>query len=278
MKALTINIHSHFDKMDRISFEQNINTIAEYITRHPLDVIAIQECSQTLDEKEIEGTSLGSFVSYEDGVTIKADNYAYLIVQALSDLGQNYNWTWTGAKIGYDRFDEGLAILTRHEILDQETAYISKSTDYSNWKVRKVVGICIEIDGEKNWFYSTHMGWWKDEEERFVDQMNKLQVLISNKEANVFLMGDFNSQSDLRGEGYDYVKSLGWHDTYERAGKKDAGITVPGTIDGWTDVSQGMRIDYIFSKNPVDVKKSEVIFNGKKKSVISDHFGVLVTL
>ena len=92
-------------------------------------------------------------------------------------------------------------------------------------------------------------------------------------------MGDFNSQADVRGEGYDYVKSLGWIDTYEIAEKRDDGITVPGTIDGWEDGENvGMRIDYIWSRKKVHVVSSQVVFSGEKEPVISDHFGVKIEI
>ena len=122
------------------------------------------------------------------------------------------------------------------------------------------------------------MGWWKDEEEPFISQMNCLQKKLMEKEENVFLLGDFNSQANIHGEGYDYVKELGWQDTYLLARKKDDGITVPGTIDGWKEIDEGMRIDYIFSKESMEVLSSQVVFNGKEDVVISDHFGVMIQI
>ena len=48
-------------------------------------------------------------------------------------------------------------------------------------------------------------------------------------------MGDFNSQDDVRGEGYDLVLKSGWKDTYLLAEEKDDGITVAEEIDGWRE-------------------------------------------
>ena len=197
-------------------------------------------------------------------------------------MGESYCWSFTGAKIGYDRFDEGLAIFSRHEVKAAEAFYFSNQTDYHNWKSRKAIGFCVPINGVDHWFYAVHMGWWKDDEEPFAEQMDRLhkRVLshVQNKKERVFLMGDFNSQANIRGEGYDYVRKLGWQDSYVAAEQKDSGITVPGTIDGWTDVESGMRIDYIFSNEAVQVQSSRVVFNGISEPVISDHFGVMAEI
>lgn len=65
-------------------------------------------------------------------------------------------------------------------------------------------------------------------------------------------MGDFNSPSEIRNQGYDLIKSDGWYDTYSISEEKDNGFTVKGSIDGWKTFSEdykqvhdGMRIDHI---------------------------------
>lgn len=275
MKIMTLNVHSHFDKMTTYQFENALEQLTEIIALTSLDIVALQECSQTCGEEALEGTLPGSFIPVGND-QIRKDNFACLLAKRLEEKGLTYFWSWTGAKIGYDRFDEGLAILSKHPVIDQDAFYYSGKADYHNWKSRKTIGLCTKIDGIDTWFYSVHMGWWKDDEEPFVPQMDRLQKVMDKKTGNVFLLGDFNSQADIRGEGYDYVKSLGWQDTYLLAKEKDCGVTVPGVIDGWTDVANGMRIDYIFAKKPVEVLSSRVVFNGGKEPVISDHFGVMI--
>lgn len=80
-------------------------------------------------------------------------------------------------------------------------------------------------------------------------------------------MGDFNSPSEIRNQGYDLIKSDGWYDTYSISEEKDNGFTVKGSIDGWKTFSEdykqvhdGMRIDHIWCCNQVNVKSSRVIF------------------
>ena len=58
-----------------------------------------------------------------------------------------------------------------------------------------------------------HLGWWKDEVEPFAAQWETLSRAAGTKKT-AFLLGDFNSEADVRGEGYDLVLRSGWQDTY----------------------------------------------------------------
>ena len=96
-------------------------------------------------------------------------------------------------------------------------------------------------------------------------------------------MGDFNSQADIRGEGYDLVAGSGWKDTFVCAEEKDEGVTAEGAIDGWKDKDArggkkqtGMRIDYIWCNKNVPVRRSQVVCNGVNYPKVSDHYGVLI--
>ncbi len=55
-------------------------------------------------------------------------------------------------------------------------------------------------------------------------------------------------------------------------------MTVEKAIDGWQGHSQEKRLDYIFLNQAQRVLSSQVIFNSKKKPIVSDHFGVEVEL
>ena len=98
-------------------------------------------------------------------------------------------------------------------------------------------------------------------------------------------MGDFNSPDNVRNQGYDLVTESGWQDSFKAAETKDEGFTVEKEIDGWRDSDTGkteqktgrMRLDYIFSSKKREILTSEVICNGKKYPVVSDHCGVMIT-
>jgi len=145
--------------------------------------------------------------------------------------------------------------------------------------VLQVLG--ARLEGLDDWFYSVHMGWWDDPEEPFQAQWQQLNHTLRQKRAAgpVWLLGDFNSPAEMRGEGYDLMRKDGWLDTFLLAGKKDSGITVSGRIAGWTHrnlPAEGARVDHILCHFPCRVLSSKVIFNGEREAVVSDHFGVMV--
>ena len=161
-------------------------------------------------------------------VLLKADNHAAAVARMLEEAGCAYHWSWLPAKIGYDRYDEGMAVFSRAPITAAENLLLSQINDYNNWKTRRALGICA---GDV-WYYTVHLGWWKDEEEPFADQWNILAAAAGAKPL-AFLLGDFNSEADVRGEGYDLILRSGWQDTYRLARQRDDGYTVVQAIDGW---------------------------------------------
>ena len=125
-----------------------------------------------------------------------------------------------------------------------------------------------------------HLGWWKDEVEPFALQWETLSRAAGAKKT-AFLLGDFNSEADVRGEGYDLVLRSGWQDTYRLAQERDEGYTVVQAIDGWRDAPDAeakKRIDQIWCSKAVPVKSSRVVFNGLREPQVSDHAGVLIEL
>ncbi|MBD8069916.1 endonuclease/exonuclease/phosphatase family protein [Bacillus sp. PS06] len=261
MKLLTLNCHSWIEENQL----GKIKILAEEIKAKSYDVITLQEVNQSIDAESVDGL-------------IKKDNFALVLLEELQKLGvTDYQMTWDYSHIGYDVYEEGVALLTKHPIEEKHSFFVSHSEDTENYKTRKISGITIRFQHELLTFYSCHTGWWEDEEEPFKEQFDRLYQ-VAAKDGTFFLMGDFNNAAHIRGEGYDYVLSKGLYDTYHLAKKTDDGTTVAGKIAGWDKNKQGLRIDYIFSSIPVEVKESCVIFNGKNKPVISDHFGVEVTL
>ena len=51
-----------------------------------------------------------------------------------------------------------------------------------------------------------------------------------------------------------------------------------GKIAGWDENKQDLRIDLILASCPFNVTSSNVVFNGNNREVVSDHYGVEVTL
>ncbi len=261
MRLLTLNCHS-WQEEDQI---EKIRYLAETISQGGYDVVALQEVSQHKDSEII----------YDN---IREDNFAHLLVEELRKLGSNYNFIWDFSHYGYDVWEEGVALLSKHSIEDIESFYISNSDSIHNWKSRKIVGGRVEVEEESIAFYTCHTGWWSDEDEPFEHQGRELHKRLRDLNTRAFFMGDFNNDARVRGEGYDFLVQKKFIDTFTLAKSKDEGHTVLGDIAGWEGDSSHKRLDMIFTNRITDVKSSRVIFNGENKEIISDHFGVEVTL
>lgn len=294
MKLLTLNTHS----LAEPDWENKLKKFAKLIVRERPEVFALQEVNQTQSQAIAEGVEETGFFPCSPapggdgaegggpeqrqercGTWIRKDNYALLLAGRLKEMGAFYHWTWVPAKLGYDIYEEGLALFSSAPIQRARQCFISQGREFSNWKTRKMLG--IQVGG--NWYYSVHMGWWEDEEEPFASQWDRAVQWI--RETNqpgrpdleeIWVMGDFNSPAGKPNEGWDYVKASGWWDTYELAEQKDGGTTVPGRIDGWKDPDlKGIRIDYIWCSRKERITSSQVICNGSRDPVVSDHYGVM---
>lgn len=261
MKLLTLNCHSWQEK-DQLN---KIKILAQTIKEKSYDVIALQEVSQKIISKKVDGD-------------VKKDNYVQVLLQELKQIGvEEYTYAWGFSHIGFVYYEEGLAILTRHKIAETSSFFVSRSTNTLNFKTRKIVGVKIHYHGRPISFYSCHLGWWGDDKEPYTKQVDELLAHAPNDHL-FFLMGDFNNDAANKDEGYDYLRNKDLHDTYQLAEQKDSGITVSGKIAGWSKNKEGIRIDYIFSSHKVKVLRSSVIFNYVNKPVISDHYGVEVEI
>lgn len=348
MKILSMNVHSLIETEE----EKKLLQFADMVAAEQPDLIGLQEVSQT------RSAAAGCPASVPEGYTacrgregehrspvlLRRDNYALRLAARLRELKSPYYWTWIPVKLGYGKYDEGLALFSRTQILDTDRFFISRSQDYENWKTREILGIRTQPEGYAPvWAYTVHMGWWDDEEEPFKTQWEQVEKGLKAGRAGegvktspragriatgpgpgpeakagshlVWLMGDFNSPAQVRGEGYDLIAGWGWKDTYHLAEEKDSGITVEGVIDGWRDKLAkdqdlagrdgadekgadekgtdekgpngerpgeggvpGMRIDHIWCSKKVEICRSEVVCNGRRYPKVSDHNGVMVTL
>ena len=291
MKLITLNTHS----LAEPDYERKLTAFAGVVKNELPDIMAFQEVNQTISRPGIKVSKNLGYVPCRDNETpVREDNHALALARMLKENGCDYYWTWAPAKVGYDIYEEGLAVFSRRPVEETRQFFISRSHDFHNWKTRKMVG--IRVNGM--WFYSVHMGWWEDQEEPFASQWDKAAEEMgayTSPGERVWVMGDFNSPAGIPEEGWEYVRSSGWKDTYDLAKEKDSGITVGRIIDGWrerlertagsgeeagtsgADRMPGMRIDYIWCNGEADIDKSEIICNGINYEVVSDHYGVMIT-
>ncbi|GIM29232.1 endonuclease [Clostridium polyendosporum] len=261
MKFLTLNCHSWLEDNQ----EEKIKIIAKTIKEKNYDVIALQEVNQHIEGNLVCGK-------------VNDRNFALVLLNELKQLGcSEYKMLWDYSHIAYGIYEEGISIITKHQIEEGHSFFVSRSKDKAFWKCRKVLGASIKINEEIIDFYSCHLGWWQDDEESFTEQVDKL-LNDTKKDRLTFLMGDFNNNAFVRNEGYDYLIKKGMYDTFSIARERDCGVTVKGKIAGWDLNENDLRIDLILANQKVDVKYSKVIFNNINEPIVSDHYGVEVEI
>ena len=260
MKVLTLNCHAWQEENQL----QKIKHLAEVIKEKNYDVIALQEVMQLVDPSDDE--------------KVKKDNYAVVLLHELMKLGvTDYQFVWDFAHIGFDIYEEGLAVLTRLPIKKADSFVITNQDDIHNFRTRRVVGVEVMNGDQPMSIYSCHLGWYHDEEEPFKNQVDRLVAKLPQNQL-ALVMGVFNNDANIRNEGYDYLLSKGLVDTYTLAEEKDSGMTVVGKIDGWSNNKKDLRIDLVLANQNIKVKSSHVIFNGQHKEIVSDQFGIEVEL
>lgn len=276
MKLLTFNAHS----LQGEAPERDLERFAALLAEERPDLIALQEVNQLRAAAPMDAAGREGYVPLPSGIPLRRGNYAGEAARLLRAAGVPCSWTWLPIKLGYEKYDEGLALLSLSApIAGTDTLLVSARDDYADWRTRKILG--VRLEGREDWFYSVHLGWWGDEDP-FAAQWARLEAGVAEKRARgpVWLLGDFNSPAHVRGQGYDLAAGSGWRDTFQLAAGRDGGGTVRGAIDGWRErleerVPEEMRIDYIWCSQTRDVARSQVVFDGGKYPVVSDHFGVL---
>ena len=264
MKILTLNAHSLSEENQALKTKQT----AEFIINSRIDVIFLQEVCQTIYEEPEESNQY-----YKGTENLRKDNYALALSECLKDLNSIYYWTWLPIKLGFGKFEEGVAVFSKKEIRETEFFTITREQDFMNWRKRAALG----IRNDDGWFCTTHMGWWADEQEPFMEQLERLNTPLLCKEGRIFLGGDFNAPDFIEDESYAHLISSGWLDTRELAKEKNGRYSAEGNIIGCQDSTlQKMRIDYIFVNEKIPVRSSSIVFDGRNSPVVSDHYGVMI--
>lgn len=255
LKLLTLNIHGWLEEDQLAKFER----IADYIYDNEIDIVALQEVNQHKESNILGGV-------------VRTDNPSEIICGFLREKGREYKYVWDWSHYGYDVYEEGVSILTRHDIVSSESRYVSQSKEKDNWKSRNIIKGIVKVEEREINVFSCHMGWYGDEADPFEAQMERLNEFMQESEGPVLAMGDFNNP-DIS-DGYKLIKSYGIKDLY-REGSKAAGNTIFGSIAGWEENDEGFRIDYIFGLGDMKGIEGEVVF---EEEPVSDHSGVYVQI
>ncbi|MGB2079679.1 MAG: exodeoxyribonuclease III, partial [Vibrio sp.] len=126
MKVLTLNTHSWQEENQL----EKLETLTHAILEQDFDVIALQEVNQHQSSALIHEP-------IPSNTGIKQGNYAYLLQKKLARLGAKYHLCWDYVHQSYDVYEEGLAFLTKAEILSHQTIDLSPDYDETFWKHRR---------------------------------------------------------------------------------------------------------------------------------------------
>lgn len=271
-KLLTLNTHSWVEE----NSQEKLMILAQTIAKEKYSAIALQEVNQSQESEIVPSDSklLEGYIPSNQLPPIKTDNFALALVSELKKLGLSYFWSWAPAHMGYYTYEEGLAILSLEPIDELETSFVCNVKSFDGFG-RSTIG----IRRDDTWFYSVHFTRWEENLDSFEYQWGEFSNLIDkHKDKKIYVMGDFNCPAHIEGKGYALMlKNEVFKDTYLLAEEKIGSNTTPGVIDGWRDTGEtSMRIDYIITNHTPKVICSEVIFDGNKYPVVSDHFGVAI--
>lgn len=240
MKILSLNLHC-FKEDNRI---EKLNKIAQFILENDIDICLFQEAAQEMSEKLIKDN-------------IKYGNNAYHIANIL-----NYNIVFHPIKIGFLTLEEGLAVISKHDITNVSYKTISNTHDFSTWHKRDYLK--VTINGYT--FYNVHLGW-DVEGEVGMEQISRL-LNDSTKEMNtVFLCGDFNYADDSN--EINYIKQY-YYSTSDLCNLNSIdNPTFHFSLDNPTQKYNQM-IDFIFVNEKIKINHFDIVFNDKS-SYVSDH-------
>lgn len=274
MKVLTLNTHSWVEDKP----EEKLQQLADELAKEEYAIIALQEVNQSIGAVSIQSDTFICPKEERFPVAVTEDNFAYQLVKRLQSKGLTYYWSWAATHISFSQYDEGLAILSK-EPFTAESFLVSSTQAYSNYYTRKILNAHIDIDGTSFNVFSVHFSWWKDNEgnQLFKDDWEEtLKKLNPGANAHLLVMGDFNNDPSVKGEGYDFVRKTAPYlkDAYEAAEIKTGEATITQAIDGWEGHVDEKRIDYIFVGEQLNVESCRVVFDGRNEPVVSDHFGV----
>jgi maltose 6'-phosphate phosphatase len=259
LSLLILNLHCYQEQQQ----DEKFTTIARAIDEQEVDVVCFQEVAENWNEGQGDWES----------------NAANIINQRLKKpFDLFYDWS----HLGFDRYREGVAILSRYSLQQTEGRYVSSDKDPYSIHSRKVVAANIEIPyiGLVQVF-SVHLSWWED---GFAEQFQHLHEWArqrQNKRMKATLLGgDFNIAAGS--EGYRLVvQQYRYEDQFLLANQQGLSGEQFRVDDAyWRDyLADDYRIDYVFANagHKLKVISARTLFTEQDYGRVSDHVGYLFT-
>ncbi len=259
LNVMILNLHCYQEDNQQRKFRQ----IAKAIDEQQADVVCFQEAAE----------------HWNDGHGDWASNSVNIINQRLKQpMHLYYDWS----HLGFDKYREGVAILSRYPLHHQHSRYVSDSHDPYSIHSRKVVMAQIQVPyiGAINVF-SAHLSWWED---GFQFQFRRLcewaDTLHHENTQATLLCGDFNIAAGSI--GYQQVVNGGqYEDQYLAVNRHGLFEKIFRVNDShWRQfLADDYRIDYIFMNKTAKLRATcaRVLFTEQDYGQVSDHCGYLMS-
>ena len=259
LRVLILNLHCYQEENQDVKFSQ----IAKAIDEQNADIVCLQEVAEL----------------WNDGHGDWNTNSAKIINDRLKQPFHLYT-DWS--HIGFDKYREGVAILSRYPFLKQSSKYVSNSHSHDSIHSRRIVMVQVNVPymGLIN-VYSAHLSWWED---GFAEQFKRLSKWATDNQTKevkgTLLCGDFNITAGS--EGYNLVVSANEYDDQFLAANAHGVFEKIFKVNDpyWRHMlADDYRIDYIFMNkdSELQVTSGDVLFTDQDYGRVSDHCGYLMT-
>lgn len=259
LKVMILNLHCYQEERQ----DYKLSQIATAIDELAVDVVCLQEVAE----------------HWNDGHGDWASNAANIINQRLNQSMYLYT-DWS--HLGFDKYREGVAILSRYPLEQTESRYVSENQDPYSIHSRKVAKSQIQVPymGAINVF-SAHLSWWED---GFKQQFERLcqwaESQLNDEVKTTLLCGDFNIAAGSLGY-QQVVNGNRYEDQYLAANHHGLFEQIFRVNDPhWGNMlADDYRIDYIFMNKDSDLRvtSARVLFTDGDYGQVSDHCGYLMT-
>ena len=235
MRVLSLNLHCF--KED--NYLEKYKKIAKFIKEKDIDVCLFQEACYN---------------------PINGLNNAIEIAKIV-----DYNVFFHKIKKAWEIYDEGLAIISKHDIKDQDFITISKTIDGNNWLKRDM----IEANILGITFFDLHLGWDLGDEIA-LKQIEKMFERVNKKKGLFFVAGDFNHPENsiqikkIKEKLYSLAELYGINPIDNP--------TFHTTLDSQIE-SDNQMIDFVFTNQKIKLKDFAIVFE-KEETYVSDHSGI----
>ncbi|MDD2239183.1 MAG: carbohydrate-binding protein [Kiritimatiellae bacterium] len=258
LKVMTLNLHTYQEE----EALEKLATVARAIRERDIDLVCLQEVGE----------------NWNGGEGDWASNAARIIND---QLPRPYHLHTDWSHRGFDRFREGVAILSRHPFRGTDAGYVSDSTDPYDIHARKIVmaQVSVPFMGMLHVF-SAHLSWPAD---GFRVQFERLRRWAAERHTpeviGTLLCGDFNIAADseafgqiVQTEAFEEQVLKIWNPPAFQRVFRDRQETSMQVLAG------DGRIDHIWLSRGSQLRAiaAEELFTSTTYGRVSDHTGYLV--